>query len=320
MSKKGKKKRVIGALLLASVFFVFYWLYSQGPYHGMYLFKPSVEKYGDIALNMMDNGLYAEGEQWEKAREKAKNQIKQVQSYEETHPILEEALQVSSGRHGFIVTPVDIDSASQEMVMPTVTIDEEVLILKLPEIIGTDADEIDAYAETLARAVHQEKYQAVMIDMRGNMGGNVYPMLQGVGSLLEDDTLLTFIMRDNNTFEVILDEGEVKGFDVRTSDEYKAKVGKIPVAILIDSDTASSGEMLCLAFKGRADTKTFGEETAGFTTANQSFKLYDGSFLQVTAGRIKDSTGEIYDGNPIIPDIKTSSPYEEAMNWLRNEI
>jgi hypothetical protein len=46
--------------------------------------------------------------------------------------------------------------------------------------------------------------------------------------------------------------------------------------------TASSGEAIVVAFRGRPQTRSFGEPTDGVPTANDTFPLSDGALLVLT--------------------------------------
>ena len=78
--------------------------------------------------------------------------------------------------------------------------------------------------------------------------------------------------------------------------------GKTKVAVLLSQVTASAGEMLAIALKGRKNTIFIGEKTYGLTTGNVTFKI-DGHLLAVSASFSEDRTGKIYN-NAVTPDIE----------------
>lgn len=73
-----------------------------------------------------------------------------------------------------------------------------------------------------------------------------------------------------------------------------------PVGVLIGPWTMSSGELIALAFRGRA--RLFGEPTAGLTTVTDFFRLSDGSLLILPIAHMADRAGWMPDG-PIAPDV-----------------
>ena len=79
------------------------------------------------------------------------------------------------------------------------------------------------------------------------------------------------------------------------------------VAVLFDRGTASSGESVAIAFAGRAREHSFGEHTAGFTTANSQYTLSDGAVIYLSTSVVADRTGKLYhDG--LDPDVVIAEP------------
>jgi C-terminal processing protease CtpA/Prc len=93
---------------------------------------------------------------------------------------------------------------------------------------------------------------------------------------------------------------------------------------LIDRETGSSGEGIAIAFRGRPDTRFFGELTFGAATSTFPYKLSDGSQIYLVTGVMLDRNGNEYrDG--IAPDVEvlsmatitTSDPViRAASEWL----
>ncbi len=73
------------------------------------------------------------------------------------------------------------------------------------------------------------------------------------------------------------------------------------VAVLTGPRTASSGEAVTIAFRGRPRTRSFGLPTAGLSTSNQGYALPDGAMIFVTTAVEADRTGTRY-GHAIAPD------------------
>ncbi len=62
----------------------------------------------------------------------------------------------------------------------------------------------------------------------------------------------------------------------------------VPVVVLVGPKTASSGEGVMLAFKGRPNTIIMGEPTAGLITSNNSFPLRPGITMILATGYTQD--------------------------------
>jgi len=169
------------------------------------------------------------------------------------------------------------------------------------------------HAEVLA--LQAKSPQGWIIDLRGNGGGNMWPMLAGIGALIGEGDLGSFVSSDGDRTPWFYKDGKV---GTRASDgktEISAEVKQPPfafserpwVAVLLDRGTASSAEAVAISFVGQRSTRSFGEHTAGFSTANDMLALPDGAALFLCDGIEADRTGRLYpDG--LNPDEKTSEP------------
>jgi carboxyl-terminal processing protease len=96
------------------------------------------------------------------------------------------------------------------------------------------------------------------------------------------------------------------------------------VAVLTGPRTASSGEAVTIAFRGRPRTRSFGLPTAGLSTANGTFPLPDGAAIFLTTAVEADRTGRRF-GDKIEPDQRVDAEpaevgdaaMEAATQWLR---
>ena len=52
--------------------------------------------------------------------------------------------------------------------------------------------------------------------------------------------------------------------------------------------------MTASSLMGRNNTKTFGEQSAGYTTTNQGFKINEHAGLNLAVGYVTDRTGKVY--------------------------
>jgi carboxyl-terminal processing protease len=172
-----------------------------------------------------------------------------------------------------------------------------------------------------------------IVDLRGNVGGNVWPMLAGIGPLLgEGDDLHESFTVDGHSFSryrdgVAAEVGDGKEFAYPGVEGTPYKMAGTPsVAVLIDHRTGSSGEAIAIAFRGRSNTRFFGEHSAGVSTVNETFALPDGASLWLTIGVQADRTGKQYpDGlgpdeeirvaNTILPDDQDPA-LQAALKWL----
>ncbi len=181
-----------------------------------------------------------------------------------------------------------------------------------------NAGDFQEFAEKLHDIVvdlQAQKPAGWLIDLRGNGGGNMWPMLAGIGAVLGEGDLGTFLSADGERVPWFYNAGKAGTRDSKGEVEIAAHVEKAPfglpdlpwVAVLLDRSTASSGEAVAISFTGRPRERSFGEHTAGFSTSNQRYPLSDGGALFLCVGIEADRTGHRYpDG--IDPDVKLPAP------------
>lgn len=156
--------------------------------------------------------------------------------------------------------------------------------------------------------------QGVVLDLRDNTGGNMYPMIALVSPLLPNGTVISFKSR-KRTSPIPLDyvmrsaglQGDVSKFPSTT-----------PIAILTNEWTGSSGEATLLCFRGLDNVRTFGVPTAGYASSNMTHILADGYTLLITMSCDVARTGEVFCEDPILPDVNTETPLEDAVGWIKS--
>ncbi|MBR5432329.1 MAG: S41 family peptidase [Bacteroidales bacterium] len=261
------------------------------------------------AVRLMDkNGLFAEGPQWESARAEAL--AASPSSPEEARQLVETALKVAGGKHSFLQSAQSVQQdATSEWATPSVSFQEDgIPVITLPRFSG-NSDEGLKYANAVLEAL-PETLPGVVIDLRGNTGGNMYPMIAAVQRFLPDGDVIRFRTRKRTQW-IPLD------YVLSTVGVQRLSRIECPVAILTDEMTASSGEAVLIGFRGLDDVRVFGAPTAGYASANTPFPLPDGSNLVLTTGCDVARTGEAFCDDPIVPDVPSDDPLAAALAWLR---
>lgn len=306
------------ALIIAATLTVFA---KYGPDFGLYLVPPSAERYGKDALATIGkNGIYSGSDEWKSTYEECLKMIENAESYEDTYPAIKKALSVCGGKHSILMTKSESQSTSDsyDEVLPTVSLNGDIAVIKLPDFLGT-AEAGRKYAKVAEDFIHEnrDKINGVVLDLRGNTGGDMGPMATAVSSLLPDGELMYYHYRSYDV-PVTLKDGVISNAGTGGKSLYPDEKLKVPVAILTDGMTASSGEALTLCFRGLENVKTFGAPTAGYTSVNMLYSLYDGAQMYLTVAFDKARTGEIFKETSIEPDVATDSPLEAALEWLRS--
>lgn len=293
---------------------------KYGPTFGFYLVPPSAETYGKNALSTIDkNGIFAGNDEWKSTYNECLKMIENAKSYDDTYDAIRKALSVGGGKHSMLMTKSESQDTTEsyDEVLPTVSLDGDIAIIKLPDFLGT-AEAGQKYAKVAEDFIHEnrDKIKGIVLDLRGNTGGDMGPMATAVSSLLPDGELVYYHYRSYD-IPVTLKNGVVSNAGTGGKSLYPEEKLNVPVAILTDDMTASSGEALTLCFRGLENTRTFGAPTAGYTSVNMLYNMYDGAQMYLTVAFDKARTGEIFKETPIEPDVATDSPLEAALEWLR---
>lgn len=260
---------------------------------------------------MDKNGIYAEGPDWEKAKNEALEA--RPTSLEEAQEIVVQAGKIAGGKHTFLMTSGEVtQNDTAHWGMPTIELlENNIAYISLPQFSG-NAEEGVKYANTVLDAL-PTSLNGVIIDLQGNRGGNMYPMIAAIHRFLPDDTILKFRMR-SNAMSINVD------YALRVAGVERQAPIVCPIALLTDEWTGSSGEAVLLCFRGLEKACTFGTPTAGYASCNSLFPLPDGSQLVLTIGEDIARTGEAFCDDPILPDVSTEKPFETALEWITSLI
>ena len=153
-----------------------------------------------------------------------------------------------------------------------------------------------------------------MVDLRRNSGGNVLPMLAGIGPLLGDSPLggvgAGAITR-RIVYIPATRMATLPGYGSHRSPmAVELRDPDAPVAVLLGPATASAGEWIAIMFRGRPATRSFGEPTSGLPTDRTFVGLGSDAGMWVTTGTMFDRAGRGYD-EPLEPDERV------ATDWSR---
>lgn len=206
-------------------------------------------------------------------------------------------------------------------------------VITVPRMFG-GGDPAATYAADMVQAVLTDAATTCgyVIDLRGNVGGNLWPMATGLSPLLGDGPFgktkdasgqiaSTAEVRQGSA---VLPSGQV--LVSATGWRSEPALATRPVAVLLDDAVGSSGEAIAIAFQGRVHTRSFGQRTRGLATSNREFDLGDGVTLGIASAWMTDRGGRHYpdgvfpdqpvphgDGDPVDPD---DAVVEAAKIWL----
>jgi carboxyl-terminal processing protease len=191
--------------------------------------------------------------------------------------------------------------------------------------------DIEAESKKIRNAVLQlaaAKVDKWIIDLRYNGGGNMHPMMTGIGTLVGDGKVGSLA----NLAGEKLFEWEIKSGNFIYAGAQPVTLANKPVfkkqpkiAVLTSMYTVSSGEVVAACLKGRPHTRFFGEATGSYTTNNNWEIINNQVILNISTGIFSDRNGNIYEYNipvdeaipfEVIKDTGKDSGIIAATKWL----
>ena len=161
----------------------------------------------------------------------------------------------------------------------------------------------------------------VVLDFSRNPGGNMWPMLVGLAPLLTEGPLGYF--RDRSGAEQAIEKrdgaiflaGKPHYLNMDSDKEPAGSVGH--VGVVIGPRTSSSGEITAIMFLGQGNTRFFGAESSGYSTANRVHRLPNGGSIALTTGVTLDRNR--HEHARIKPDVVTEAGIRDAAHWVRSQ-
>jgi hypothetical protein len=254
-----------------------------------------------------------------------------AKNIQETYPAITKALELLNTNHSSLY------SASGEILayysaikceFPTVIknpLIDNIGYISVDKFNSQDEASQVNYATSLQKQIaNQDNADLIgwIVDLRNNTGGNMFPMIAGVGPLLGDNIHGFFFDANEETIRWGYENGYAYlGEDIIvTVNTPYILLNPLPkIAVLSSRRLASSGEATLIAFKKKSNVRVFGTDSCGLSTGNKGFTLSDGSMLILTTSIMADSDQQKYGGR--VPVDQKESPEEvlaKAIEWLQD--
>lgn len=267
--------------------------------------------------------LFAEGEKWEAASAIAAERSA-GSSMSQAQALIAWLALSAGGAHSGYLTREEVEVLSEEVeaIPPSVSTTDGISTVVVPSLAQFADTTVAAYRSAGIAAFDAAVSTTScgwIVDLRQNGGGNTYPMLSTIAPLLPAGPVAGF--RDRHGDEQWIASSGTGYIDVAGEPRVARPVSDMPVAVLLSPQTASAAELVALSLRSNSRVRFFGQQTAGLTTANQTFTLSDESMLTVSIAHYVDAEGNVIDG-PIRPDVVVNTvdavgAEAEAESWLR---
>ena len=264
--------------------------------------------------------LRSDSVDWKSLRSRLIDAVAGAQENADTHFAIRQALSLLNDGHSYL-----LEDGNQNQSTEAQSEHENFVSVSAVDGMGhivfhrmrSDESELLAAVEEIRSNSHACGW---VVDLRSG-GGNQWAALGMLLPFLDEGPLAYAVDRDGSRLEWIKQGSRiiaVQGEDSATRAEVEGELtdlSRVPLAVLIDRRTASASEAVALSLRGRANTRFYGEPTAGVATLNTAIPLDSIATLVLATGVIKDRNNQ-GDGGPIQPDEFSEEPGAVAERWL----
>ena len=291
----------------------------------------SVKIFVDSALNCMQrNSVFAKNLNWKNIRDTAHALTEHAQTFMEAAPGIKYAFNALGDKHGWLAFRDEVyrnpafiydtgrisadmkQAAAKGPKIYSGIVQDEYAYISIPFFGGQTPAQVTAFAQRIQDSLYKiinEKTKGIIIDLRLNAGGNMFPMIAGLSNILGETEFAIYPGIDDTGFKrsAVTKNGiSVNGTIITTLPKTYGDLSAHPVAVILGPVTGSAGECVAAAFVGRNSTIFVGEATAGYTTTNDGFMLHANDYGMVLAvGYLRDRYANIY-YDDIKPDVQVN--------------
>jgi len=149
--------------------------------------------------------------------------------------------------------------------------------------------------------IAKEAAAGIILDLRSNPGGLLSTVIEVASHFLEEGIVVQVM--DNH------------GGLITHAVEPKQVVTELPIVVLVDSYTASGGEVLAIALQEHGRAIVAGTRTFGKGSVNQFYELEDGSRIYLTVARWLSPDGHPIEGEGVQPDYELDLDEVDVVQW-----
>ncbi|MBC6471868.1 MAG: S41 family peptidase [Hormoscilla sp. GM102CHS1] len=151
--------------------------------------------------------------------------------------------------------------------------------------------------------LQEQQVDGFVLDLRGNPGGLLQASIEIARMWMDKGAIVSTIDRDGNR-EALQANGKA--------------LTKLPLAVLVNGNSASSSEILTGALQDHKRAQVIGTQTFGKALVQAVHTLSDGSGLAVTVAHYYTPKGTDISQTGIIPDIEIKMTDKQLRRLLRN--
>lgn len=266
---------------------------------------------------------------WDSVYTNATGRAGKVSTIRATYPIIKTALRGLNDAHSDFYPPEVVKTyllgyRATGQAFPQIKsemLQGKYAYIAVPGIACYNYNEWDEFVNTFyakLSALQAQNPKGWILDLRDNEGGMFYPMFAAISPFVDRKDVIGTVDPEGrytyfNYSNGELAEGKDQPHKFKLNSSVPAKI-KVPLVVLINKSTASSGEFCAISFVGQKNTTIIGCNTQGLTSGNQEYKLADGAFLKLTVGNTVDRNKKEYNkiGEGLTPTIEIKQGETQA--------
>ena len=190
---------------------------------------------------------------------------------------------------------IEVQTVSSEMK------DGQIGYIAVSEFDSVTYDQFESALDDL----ESQGMQGLVIDLRGNPGGNLTTVTDMLKLLLPEGTIVSTKDKYGNTEEITCDG--------------KHEFTK-PLAVLVNQYSASASEIFSGAIQDYGTGTIVGTTTYGKGVVQQLMDLGDGTCLKVTIAEYYTPSGRSINGAGVTPDVEVEYEYDENNPEADNQL
>lgn len=191
----------------------------------------------------------------------------------------------------------DIEIAREQVTVSAVTLFSDMPFPRI-RIFRFDERTLPALKEALAQAPDDKP---LILDLRGNVGGDLQEALRCAGLFIPEGTLLVTV-------------AEKQGKEQTMRAEGGRKIRREALAVWQDGFTASAAEVFCAALAQNGKAVTLGQRSFGKGLTQRVLVTPDGGLLGITVGELILPDGSRYHGKGLEPALYVTRSTDSSDN------
>lgn len=213
----------------------------------------------------------------------------------------EVTLTVLRGETAEEVTVTVVRDVVEKQTVETKMLEDGIAYMAITEF---DSVTYDQYLEAFEE-LEKEDMKGLIIDLRGNPGGNLDTVCNMLDEILPEGLLV--YTEDKN--------GEREEYKSDAEDRLD-----VPLAVLINGGSASASEIFAGAIQDYEKGTIVGTQSYGKGVVQKFYSLKDGTSVKITVSEYFTPKGRSINGKGITPDVEVEYEYDEKQPEVDNQL